>query len=116
MDLLSDEYDFVDDSDISNVDEVLLRLLSVCKVLGNGLVKYVYCYKLDVVSKDSVIKKFEFVIVGVDVMLEGLILGDKENRVEELEFDDIKIDIKFVMVFFVKDLVLVIVSLILILG
>ncbi|KAK4670512.1 uncharacterized protein QC763_212400 [Podospora pseudopauciseta] len=107
----SDEHDPADDSDTSNVDEVSPRLLSARKALGNGSAKRVYRHKPDVVvSKDSATKKPEPVIAGADVMLEGLTLVDKENRAEELEFDDIKTDTKPATAPSVKDSAPVIVS------
>ncbi|KAK0739977.1 CASC3/Barentsz eIF4AIII binding-domain-containing protein [Apiosordaria backusii] len=107
----SDEHDPADDSDTSNVDEVSPRLSSAQKALGNGSANRGYRCQTDVnANKDSAAKKSEPVIADADVMLESLTLGDKENRGEELDFDDIKTDTKPATAPSVKDSAPVIVS------
>jgi hypothetical protein len=89
--IASDEHDPTDDSDTSNIDDASPTLPSARKPLGNGNAKAGFRRRTGSEPlKSPAAKPVVPVIADAESMLSKLSLADKENRVDEMHFDDIK--------------------------
>jgi len=87
----SDEHDPADDSDTSNIDDASPTSPNARKPLGNGNAKAGYRRRTGSEPlKSPAAKPAQPAIADAESMLSRLSLADKENRVEEMHFDDIK--------------------------
>ncbi|KAL2023784.1 hypothetical protein VTK56DRAFT_1051 [Thermocarpiscus australiensis] len=86
----SDEHDPADDSDTSNVDDASPTSPSARKPLGNGTAKPGFRHKTDSASKSPAATPSQPPIADAETMLKGLSLADREDKAEELHFEDVK--------------------------
>lgn len=87
----SDEHDPADDSDTSNIDDASPTSLNTRKHLGNGHAKAGFRRRTGSEPlKSPAAKPVQPVIADAESMLSKLSLADRENRAEELHFDDVK--------------------------
>ena len=86
----SDEHDPADDSDTSNIDDASPTSPSARKLLGNGHVKPGFRRRTGSEPlKSPAAKLVQPVIADAESLLSSLSLADKENRAEEIHFDDV---------------------------
>ncbi|KAK3307986.1 CASC3/Barentsz eIF4AIII binding-domain-containing protein [Chaetomium strumarium] len=89
--IASDEHDPGDDSDTSNIDDVSPTSPNVRKPIGNGHAKGGFRRRTgSEPTKSPAAKPLQPTIADAETMLTKLSLAEKENRPEELHFDDIK--------------------------
>lgn len=87
----SDEHDPADDSDTSNIDDASPTSPNARKALGNGHAKPGLRRRTGSEPlKSPAARPVQPVIADAESTLSRLSLADKENRVDELHFDDIK--------------------------
>jgi hypothetical protein len=87
--LATDEHDPADDSDTSNIDDASPTSPNARKPLGNGNSKTGFRRRTGSEPlKSPPAKPIQPVIAEAESMLSKLTLADKENRAEELDFED----------------------------
>ncbi len=87
----SDEHDPADDSDTSNIDDASPTSPSARKPLGNGHPKPGFRRRTGSEPlRSPAAKPVQPVIADAESMLSSLSLADKENRADEIHFDDVK--------------------------
>jgi hypothetical protein len=87
----SDDHDPADDSDTSNIDDASPTSPSTRKPLGNGNAKAGFRRRTGSEPlRSPVAKPVQPLVADAESMLSQLSLADKENRADELHFDDVQ--------------------------